>query len=213
MQAPYMTLGEALFEKGFTRTGFFPEDAFEKDPAHPKITFSAFNPAIAYVDPHDAVGLQVMEARYGPGVSKAKGSPPGAWHGRETTWQIEDGGLLAKYLGLVTSFDLDHAWNKEDLKYVCNAQGLFAYEWLIRTYDGLVASEVKPKAGGGASSAKTPLDQRAEEVREMLRKIASGLVSRSEWNTLVYLVGNAGWPLVKPFVVALIAAHRKIMEG
>jgi len=213
MPAPYMTLGDALYEKGFTRTGFYPPDAFEKDPANPKVTFGAFNPAVPYVEPHYEAGLRVMEARYGAGVSKAKGSPPGAWHGRESTWQIEDEGLIPKYLGLVVGFDIDHGWNKEDLKHVCDAQGLFAYEWLIRTYDGLVASEVKPRPGGGSASTKTPFDQRAEEVRGMLQKVASGLASRSEWNPLVYLVGDAGWPLVKPFVIAVIAAHRKIMEG
>jgi len=217
MPAPYMTLGEALFEKGFTRTGFYPPDAFEKDPANPKVTFESFDPSVPYVDPHDAAGLAVMEARYGKGVSKAKGSPPGAWHGRETTWQIDDeGGLLPKYLGLVTGFDIDHGWNGEDLKYVCNAQGLFAYEWLIRTYDGLVASEVKPKTGGGAASAKTPLDQRAEEVRDMGHDLyaALGRAGTPHGTGLVYaLLSDSCWPLVKPFVVAGIAAYRKIMEG
>lgn len=209
---PFKTLGEALYAKGFTRTGFYPHDAFADDPLRPKIVFWEFNPNTPWVDGqlHGPEAASIMDLRYGPGAFKAKGNPAGAWHGRESTWWVDEEEMF-EFLGLDKGFRFGEEWSEEDLKYVCNESGEFAYSWLYKTYKGLTESaETKPDT----ATTKTPLDQRAEEVRAMVRAIHDELsIGTFAQSFLASLTGTKTWPLVKPFVVAALAAYRKVMEG
>jgi len=189
---PYKTLGEALYDKGFRDTAWYPQRAFETIPTRVEKGF--FDPS-----------ADDMNARYGPSPEdsessplRAKGNLPGAFHGREATWFVEQ--IAIQEFGMDPGWTLESdPWAKEDLKFVRDAGTMeFAYEW----FSNRQATKAKPSP---SEDTKTPLDQRVEELRSLL------VPSRDlPYTAVVFL--NSLWPATKVFAIAALRLYRAALR-
>lgn len=235
-QRAYDTLGESLFARGYVYAQWYPDDAFEEDP--PKKVLGYFEPWGVEWDDMDVLGSMdkrwyVEHGSNDPPVSKAKGAVSGAWDGRKYV-ALFDPTLPQPVLDAVLddlslkSLVIDRP-TKEDLKYVCNASGLTAYMYLQnlvqKKWDEFRAmpSTPFPSNQSSPSPLKSPIPQRLEEIRTMIRDLGevmkrggigeSGVASMPFLGSqLLLLTEEPVWSALHPFVEAALLAYRRIMQ-